>query len=157
MNSTTTIPNFISTQIQSALTRISSLPSFQRRQQVCTISPLNFLVLTDDNGYAPLHYAAASSDITLAKQLVFIFKFLGRPEYLTPLDKQGRTPLHWAVESGTASIVHLLTENGAALNTQDYDGASPLHRLLMAINKNTYSYKLPYYRDIRVFGPQSGC
>jgi len=141
----------ISTQIQSAMIRISSLPSFQQQglqqQGVRPYSPpLSLLISPDANGYTPLHYAAASDDLSLATQLLFIFRCFGRLDLFTPLDKYGRSPLHWAVDSASVSIVHLFTESGVCLNTQDYDGATPLHHLLLALYKNPTKEKA--YREI---------
>jgi ankyrin repeat protein len=103
--------------------------------------------LPDANGYTPLHYAAASDDLALAIQLLAIFRYFDRPDFFTPLDKHGRTPLHWAVDSASVGIVHLLTEAGVCLNTQDYDGATPLHHLLLSLHKNPFS-KENEYREI---------
>jgi ankyrin repeat protein len=40
---------------------------------------------------------------------------------------RGRTPLHWAVESGQAAFAQFLVEKGASVNIQDNDGNTPLH------------------------------
>jgi len=53
---------------------------------------------------------------------------------LSPMDQAGRTPLHWAVDSGSFGIVQLLIENGASPNPQDHDGLSPIH---LAISKHS--------------------
>jgi ankyrin repeat protein len=151
MNTTTITPTSISTQIQSALSRISSLPSFQQglqhgQQEGSYSSPLSLLVSPDANGYTPLHYAAASDDLPLSTQLLFIFQCFGRPDLFTPLDKHGRTPLHWAVDSASVRIVHLLIESGVPVNTQDYDGTTALHHLILALQKNPKKEKT--YREI---------
>ena len=41
-------------------------------------------------------------------------------------DKDGRTPLHWAVLSGHESLVELLLSRGADINCQDKEGKTPL-------------------------------
>lgn len=41
-------------------------------------------------------------------------------------DYRGRTPLHYAVESGHLDIVQLLVENNANLNAEDERGKKPL-------------------------------
>jgi ankyrin repeat protein len=39
----------------------------------------------------------------------------------------GRTPLHWAPESGHPETAQLLLEKGANVNATDGDGSTPLH------------------------------
>jgi len=108
---------------------------------------LDPLVLPDSSGFTPLHYVAALDDINLAQDLVYIFHHLGRTDFLTPLDKQGRTPLHWAIEKGYLRMVKFFTENGLPLNTQDYDGYTPIHVAITTIQK-TNPDKIEECREI---------
>jgi len=122
----------LQSQILTALSRISAFPSFRVSSYRSILDPL---ILADASGFTPLHYVAAFDDINLAQDLVYIFHHLGRTELLTPLDKQGRTPIHWAVDKGYLRMVKFFTENGQPLNTQDFDGSAPIHLAITAIQK----------------------
>jgi ankyrin repeat protein len=122
----------LQSQILTALSRISTFPSFRANSYRSILDPL---ILKDASGFAPLHYVAAFDDINLAEDLVYIFHHLGRMELLMPLDKQGRTPLHWAVDKGYLRMVKFFTENRLPLNTQDFDGCAPIHIAINAIHK----------------------
>jgi len=136
----------LQSQILTAIHKISSLPSF--RGTGIRGSILDKLVYPDISGFTPLHYAAASGDYILAEDLIYIFRQLGHPQFLTILDKQGRTPLHWAIESGSVRIVKLLAENGVPLNTQDFDGAAPIHYAISAVNKFPDTEKIEECREV---------
>src|SRR5947209_4042599 len=43
------------------------------------------------------------------------------------LDWSGRTPLHWAAQSGLVDVAGLLIRSGAGVDPQAKDGATPLH------------------------------
>jgi len=137
----------LQSQILTAITRISSLPSF-RTSPYLSRSPLDKLVFPDLSGFTPLHYVAAAGDFELAQNLVYIFNQLGRPDFLMSLDRQGRSPFHWAVECGSVRIVKLLTENGVAINTQDFEGSAPIHRAIAAIHKAVLKDKKDECREI---------
>ena len=46
---------------------------------------------------------------------------------LSIVDKQGETPLHWAVEMGHKDVTKVLLEAGASLSTVGKQGETPLH------------------------------
>lgn len=48
-------------------------------------------------------------------------------------DRQGRSALHYAVISGDLSMVKMLLQHGALLDTQDHEGKTPLY---YAVEKN---------------------
>jgi ankyrin repeat protein len=137
----------LQSQILTAINKISSLPQF-RSSGTRGMMTLEKLVYPDISGFTPLHYVSAADDYDLAQDLVFIFRQLGQPQFLSILAQQGRTPVHWAVASGSVRMVKLLTENGAPLNAQDYDGAAPIHNAIMAINKFRDTEKLDEGREV---------
>jgi ankyrin repeat protein len=44
--------------------------------------------------------------------------------------KDGKTPLHKAIETGTPNNIELLIKHGADINAQDKDGKTPLHKAI---------------------------
>jgi len=138
---------FLQSQIMNAVRRIDSLPNFQKCVPWVVRSPMDKLVVPDLNGFSPLHYAAASDDILLAEQLVYVFSVLGRRDFLASVDKGGKTPLHWAVEAGSKRIVKLLIENGAPWNAQENQGLAAIHLAIGAINRASHE-DIMRYRDV---------
>ena len=53
-------------------------------------------------------------------------KFLLLPEAVNEKDKNGYTPLHFAVQSGKLDIVKYLLQNGANKKAKDSKGKTPL-------------------------------
>ena len=49
------------------------------------------------------------------------------PKWVTTKDKEGRSPLHYAVEVGNVAIVKQLIKQKADVNARDSRGVSPLH------------------------------
>lgn len=55
---------------------------------------------------------------------------------------EGQTPLHWAADKGLASFVELFLRKSAGLDTQDFNGNTPLHMAVMAADsKDGYKFK----------------
>jgi len=75
----------------------------------------------DSRGYGLLHDAASIGNVPFAQQLI------QKGANPNVLDKNGNSPLHWAVFYRKQEMICLLVKYGADLNLQNYDGESPLH------------------------------
>ena len=86
-----------------------------------TYSNSSFDVL-DDEGKAPIHYAALSGLEEMVKKL------LEKKANLSLIDKQGNNALHLALKSEKVSIpiCELLVKSGIDLNAKNSDGKTPL-------------------------------
>ena len=87
---------------------------------LCVRSPLNPVNRTDENGYAPLHYAASRGNIP---DIVSLVK---RGANLRIRDPYGNTPLHLAAHAGHTSSVVVLLKSGAPLNARNDEKQTPL-------------------------------
>jgi len=118
------------------------------------VSVANVLDITDERGYAALHYSVCLPDTTAetgstassAAQRGAAFaassssppsQRLSVSEQMTNYllehgadlhirDKQGNTPLYWAAHEGNLPLVQLLVEHGASLRTTNTRQADPL-------------------------------
>ena len=75
----------------------------------------------DNDGEAPLHWAAYKDHLEIVKLL------LANHADANWQDNDGKTPLHCAAHNGHLEIVKLLLDKGADANKQDNDGKTPLH------------------------------
>jgi ankyrin repeat protein/beta-lactamase regulating signal transducer with metallopeptidase domain len=69
----------------------------------------------------PLHQAAADRNLKEARSLI------SRGANINAKDKEGRTPLFYAVENGHTFMCDLLIVKGADVNAKDAAGDTPLH------------------------------
>lgn len=76
---------------------------------------------TKYNDYDPVHLAVADHDVEAAQSL------LDQGHVVDAIDRDGRTPLFYAVLEGHEPLVDLLIRRGASLDAQDHLGATPLH------------------------------
>ena len=83
------------------------------------------LVEEDDDGFLPLHCAAAANDPSLD---VVRLLLVGYPDSLKETDHEGYLPLHWAVRIAPVEVVQLLMDGWSdALQVRANDGFLPLH------------------------------
>ena len=73
-------------------------------------------------GGGDIHNAAKAGDLVKVKALL-----KDHPDLVFNKDNDGRSPLHWAANSGHKDVVELLLTNKAEVNAKDNDGRSPLH------------------------------
>lgn len=94
--------------------------TFGNRATCATASPLPPSMATKPlRTYSLLHIASAKCDLD------------GMRHYLDTIpvdapDKDGRTPLHWALASNQLSSAPLLLDSGASIDAQSDEGATPL-------------------------------
>ncbi|WP_353278126.1 ankyrin repeat domain-containing protein [Wolbachia endosymbiont (group B) of Longitarsus flavicornis] len=75
----------------------------------------------DENGYTPLHHAAANGDVKNAKSLI------DNGAGVNAQDKDGVTPLHHAAANGDVKNAKSLIDNGADVDARNRDKHTPLH------------------------------
>lgn len=153
-------PNTIDNQGRTVLHKISSLPTrrFADRFDWLQEAGISFdLHAQDNNGFMPIHCAAAASDVNVLKlveagadpqgridnrcNVLHLSAGAGQASALGLLcklytdhgwdidqrDENGRSPLHYAAASGSSECVFYLLQAGAAINVQDRQGLTPLH------------------------------
>lgn len=78
----------------------------------------------DELGFGTLHWATYANDEAILELAA------GRSDpSVDPVDKEGRTPLSWAVQSNSTVSVRWLLARGADPNRIDNDGWAPLHHV----------------------------
>ena len=93
----------------------------RRHAMLVTCVVVLFLAGVSTNA-APIHDAAAKGDLAKCKSL------LGKgPKLVSATDKDGATPLHYAVAGGHQPVVELLLTKKADVNAKKKDGVTPLH------------------------------
>lgn len=103
-----------------------------------------YLEVTDAQGRALLHQAAARGHITLANTLILQGADIHAQDthgktYLEVADARGRTLLHHVAAEGDMDRVHQLIALGANINARDKDDSTPLDllKLLLKIRLET--------------------
>jgi serine/threonine-protein phosphatase 6 regulatory ankyrin repeat subunit B len=77
--------------------------------------------VSKDHQIGGLIEAMKAGQINLAELLI------RRGAGVNAKDKDGKTPLHWALENNSINLAELLIQGGAEVNAQDKDGWTPLH------------------------------
>ncbi len=86
----------------------------------CVYSPLNPVNRKDENGYAPLHYAASRGSIS------DILCLVRKGANLRIRDPYGNTPLHLAAHAGRTGSVVVLLKSRAPVNAKNHANQTPL-------------------------------
>ncbi|MFC1765249.1 ankyrin repeat domain-containing protein [Planctomycetota bacterium] len=71
-------------------------------------------------------------------------------------DENGRTPLHFAVESAKNVIIEVLLDKGANINAKDKDGRTPLHLAAESADEDMIELLLDKGANINVKDDKSG-
>ena len=90
----------------------------------------NLVSSKDDNGWTPLHRAAALGH----KDAVALL--LASKAETNARDNDGETLLHFAAELGHADVVELLLANKAEVNAKNKNGNTPLHAAVVEGHKD---------------------
>ena len=153
-------PNTADNQGRTVLHKISSLPAahFVRRFEWLQKAEISLdLHARDNQGFMPIHCAAAAADRNVLKLVeagadpqsrinsrcnaLHLAAGAGQASALGLLcklytdhgwdidhrDENGRSPLHYAAASGSSECVFYLLQAGSVVNVQDRQGLTPLH------------------------------
>jgi len=113
-------------QIVLATPAFSGLDRFQH--------PVSILTSANTSGFRPLHFAAASNNITLLQSLLDLFSHFPPPQYrvlLDSRDKDGNTALHWSVLNGSVEAFVALIKAGATVGIANFEGRTALHLAIL--------------------------
>jgi len=94
-------------------------------------------------GWNDLHFAAASGDITTAKELL-----LTNPDLINVPGRLGDTPLARAVRKGQVVMVEFLLSNGAEVDIEDIYGVTPLSLAVSFCIVRMVNLMLPRCADV---------
>jgi len=122
----------LSEKILQAMRKIFSLPNYSK---ISEKNPLRVLVSTDQGGYQPLHYAAASGDIDFLRLLLDIFRSFPThwQQLISSGDRKGNSALHFAIERNFPEIIRILVQEAAInVNLANADGLTSLHLIASA-------------------------
>lgn len=98
-------------------------------------------------GIAPSIFARSNLDIGFFER---IFKLVSVPVLLSNRDEKGKTPLHYAVQSGRIELVELLIDNKADINAKDANGQTPLHIAVKEGQTNVLELLLGKGADVNI-------
>eukprot|EP00004_Rigifila_ramosa_P007962 TRINITY_DN1914_c0_g1_i5.p1 TRINITY_DN1914_c0_g1~~TRINITY_DN1914_c0_g1_i5.p1 ORF type:complete len:154 (+),score=29.22 TRINITY_DN1914_c0_g1_i5:602-1063(+) len=84
---------------------------------------------TDNNGWTPLHWAAATQNVD-SRQGPLITRLVQSGSRVAAQANDGKTPLHLAAREGYVRNCKLLLDNGASIVALDKYGRAPLELAL---------------------------
>jgi len=154
--STATVSSADLTLVLDAVNAVRKLQSFNEAQPSNLSQGVRLLVTPDARGFAPLHHAVAGGNGALLEQLLKVLRRL-RAAFPTVdgRDRQGRTPLHWAIERAQPAAIKALIDAGASPSAQDAQGRSAL-QLAIICSIGAPSERLAFYHDMVRYLLQSG-
>lgn len=98
----------------------------------------------DEDGFTPLHLAAANGNKDLARFLLTATK-----AEVNARDNAGSTPMHQAATAkGHSDIVELLLMYGAEVNARDKQGFTPLHYAALVDNQDSVKTLLDHAANV---------
>ncbi|KAA3679478.1 uncharacterized protein DEA37_0001677 [Paragonimus westermani] len=127
------------------------------------IADINFLLIMSEE--KPKVYGEVMPDSTVSwghpdelllceaakgADLKQISRHIGNAVNVNFLDGFGRTPLHYACQTGSFEAVKLLVANGAAVNVMDANRTTPLHLAARANHKVIVKFLLLRNADFNV-------
>lgn len=144
-------------QFSQLMTEMRSMPSFIEPKRVNTTNNFNMtavaqqILLPDARGFTPLIYACSNGAYETVSTLLNIIAphgswFNASLNFRDP--KQGKTPLHFAVENNHNEIAKILIEQGANLNLPDFTGKQALHFAVLSSNVELVEFILQHGGDV---------
>ena len=88
------------------------------------LSDISSLITQDEDGRAPLHFAARRGNIELAKHFLDLLP----PDKIDQADCNGQTAFHYAVESKRVEVLDILNRGGMDIFRKDRQRRSVLHQ-----------------------------
>ncbi|CAB0035784.1 unnamed protein product, partial [Trichogramma brassicae] len=100
------------------------------------------LNLTNNKGLTPMHVIEMYSSCNLSKMLFNVSGDIRHEAQIDVRDKNGNSPLHWALYRLRKPTAEMLLRNGANVNLTNDEGSTPLHIICQLKNKGYHDYRL---------------
>ena len=92
-----------------------------------------------------IHQAAMKGDLAGVKKIL-----AKKPDSVNSKDKDGKTPLHFAVQSGNIDVSEFFLAQGADINAKDGKGNTPLHTALALKQAEIAKFLLSKGADVTI-------